>query len=151
MSELTPNQIADHLAKLLAKPLPKSKVKPKKKTGPKGKPGRPKKSTFPKETKTPETLTLKLFGQHRINGFPYGPGTVTVPYALGEVLREADQRARIHDETWQQPRAVIVGPNASKGSGHQTRTVSPTMFDSPTLNIPEAGFAHSSGQFTDPF
>ena len=142
---LTPTQIADHLAKLIASPLPK-KVKGVKK---KGKPlGRPRKSRPAPSVPLSPTVTIHLFGLHRINGFPYGPGTVTVTRELASTLQENDQRARQYDDNWQRPKAVIVGPRSGQ-SGHKVQNVSPALFDSPSLNIPEMGFAHGDGNFTN--
>lgn len=142
-NDMTPNQIADHLAKLISKPLPR-KLPKKPKRKPKGK-----KTKFkaPPATPIPDTVTLTLLGTHRINGYPYGPGTVTVPYKLALVLQESDQRARKYDDNWRQPKAIIIGSRGE--SGHKQTTVSPGMLESPTLNVPEAGFAHSDGQFTN--
>jgi hypothetical protein len=143
-NNLTPESIADHLAKLLAKPLPKKPPKLKKDNKKKGK---RKKGATPVDTPPPSHLTIQLFGTHRVNGYPYGPGTVTLPRELALMLQTADQRARHYDDNWQRPKAVIIGPN--RGRGHTATQVPMTTFDQPNLEVPEAGFAHGDGGFTN--
>lgn len=71
---------------------------------------------------------ITLAARHTINGVPYGPGRVTVPKKIAEVLLEGERRAAWSDANFAGTRACVIGPGRVKGA-LGVREVAPEFFD----------------------
>lgn len=71
--------------------------------------------------RAPVTITLTL--QHRVNLDTYGPGQVTVPRELAQVLLEQESRMAVREKMLYEPRAGLIG------QGGQRIPVAPSFFD----------------------
>lgn len=138
---LTPEQIADHLAKLQAKAKQGLKPKVPKKKVKKGSPKKKLNLQPVARPVAPRLVNISLRARHNINGMMYGPGSVTVLSPLANQLLSADKAAINYDEHWKDERSFLIGPARRVGSGaHVAKRVSNELFDQANGNF-QAGHA----------
>ena len=93
-------------------------------------------------------VNLTLNAKHNISGHFYGPGPVTVPLDVAQVLQEGERNAARTDRNFASPKACVIGPGRIKG-GLSVSEVAPEYFDMQAQNaVPFGVVDRNSGLFT---